>query len=654
VPYGPEVSWPSGFRAVEFDSGEYRALVESSYERDEYSHVDPQRGGPGGRHPYGDPRIQGGQAPGGQRPGEQRYGDQPYGRPGQVRRPAGGYPQQDDDPGYGDPGYADPGYADPGYGDPGYADPGYDGPRGYQAPPRPDFRHQAGPAAGPVAKPQPIYPVTGAQEILREPAPRAVDPRLAGLRYDELRYDDSDSDDRGFSRYDEPLDDEAWYAELRTGARGRGQDPASRGRSGDFPPAGGLGSGVLGSGSLGSGSLGSGPRPAGRPGPSGGPGIGGGGPAPRNTAAGNNPGPRMSALPATAPPVSAPVATAPGLSASGVSSPGFSAPGLPGPGLSAPGLSAPGLSAPARGLPRTPGSSGFGPASAGFAPSRDRGYLGAPVAQVGVLTPPAGSKYGTASFTGPETVAWSMEQEVESGEVEVVEEYWEQDESVEYTALLADLDDAPVGLDTGAQNTLTRQGVGRRRGRSGDRRLWLGLGGVVAVAAAAIFLIIKFEFPANAGPAHTLSMPQKIGSSFVVSKGVDGSSLNGLRNKFVQMTHGHATDVLAETYEAPGVGMGSAPSVVMTIDAHFPNDNAAASIAGFMQDFKGAVAVPAGPLGGEAACAESTTNDANDMAICAWFDNDSFGVDLSPSMNASALAADLQTFRSAVEHVTQS
>jgi hypothetical protein len=367
----------------------------------------------------------------------------------------------------------------------------------------------------------------------------------------------------------------------------------------------------------------------------------------------------MSALPATAPPVSAPVATTPGLSASGlsasgVSSPGFSAAGLAGPGLSAPGLSGPGISAPARGLPRTPGASGFGQASAGFAPSRDRGYLGAPVAQVGVLTPPTGSKYGTTSFTGPETVAWSMEQEVDSGEVEVLEEYWEQDESVEYTALLADLDDAPVGLDTGAQNTLTRQGVGRRRGRSGDRRLWLGLGGVVAVAAAAIFLIIKFEFPANAGPAHTLSMPQRIGSSFVVSKGVDGNSLTKLRNEFVQMTHGHATDVLAETYEAPGAGMGAAPSVVMTIDAHFPNDNAAASIAGFMQDFKGAEAVNAGPLGGEAACAESNTADANDMAICAWFDNDSFGVDLSPSMNASALAADLQTFRSAVEHVTQS
>src|SRR5580698_1615165 len=101
VPYGPEVSWPQGFRAAEFDSGEYRALVESSYERDEYSHVDPRAGGDR-RHPYGD-QGQG---------GDQRHGGQPG-----NGRPADDY----------------------GYGDPGYADPGYDGPRGYQPPARPEF-----------------------------------------------------------------------------------------------------------------------------------------------------------------------------------------------------------------------------------------------------------------------------------------------------------------------------------------------------------------------------------------------------------------------------------------------------------------------------------------------------------------------------------
>jgi hypothetical protein len=627
-PYGPEVSWPSGFRAAQFDSGEYRALVESSYERDDYSHVDPRSADPrsvGRRHPGEQPY--GEQSYGDQAHGGQPYGDRPYDDPSHGDRPYGD-PAYGDQPGRG--GRQAPRYQQPaddyGYGDPGYADPGYDGPghdaqRGYQAP-----RRQSGPSGfagpvGPASGPQPIYPVTGAQEVYREP----VDPRLAGLRYDELRYDDTDLEDRGFSpRYDEPLDDDSWYKELRSsgpaqpqrqggGRLGGGSAPYSRGVD---QSAGG---GQFGSGSQSGagGQFGSG-QSAG-PRPSAGPAAGGqtrpagpSGTVARNLAPGNGPGPRMSAVPAT--------------------------------------------SAPARGLPRNPGSStAFTPvrpqATAGFAPTRDRGYLDAPAAQVSVLTPPAGNRYD-AGYTGPETVAWSMT-DVDSGAMEQLEEYWEQEEEsdVEYTALLADLDGDQVGVqrDTGEQPAVARQ-AGRRRGRSGDRRLWLGLGGVVAVAAASIFLIIKFEFPASSGPAHTLSMPDKIGSSFTSSK-QNGPQMAKLRQEFVQMTHGQATDVLSGEYESGGPGMGGVPQIVMTIDAHLANDDPASSIADFMQDYKNAVAVPAGPLGGQAACAEEAGSNADNGAICAWFDNDSFGVVLSGSMNSSALAQQLQTFRSAVEHV---
>jgi len=209
VPYGPEVSWPSGFRAVDFDSGEYRALVESSYERDEYSQVDPRSGGDR-RHPYGEP--------------------------GQMRRAAPGYQQPADDFGYGDPGYADPGYDGP----------GHDRSRGYQPPARPEVRHQ-----------QPVYPVTGAQEVYREPEARLADPRpearpaearaaefrpadprLEGLRYDELRYDDADADDNGHSRYDEPLDDDAWINQLRAGGPAQPMQP-QRPAGGGMAPGGG-------------------------------------------------------------------------------------------------------------------------------------------------------------------------------------------------------------------------------------------------------------------------------------------------------------------------------------------------------------------------------------------------------------------------------
>jgi hypothetical protein len=648
MPYGPEVSWPSGFRPGEFDSGEYRALVESSYERDEYSHVDPRSGGD-------------------RRPGDHPYGDQRYGPPGGR---AGGYRQAAGD----DHGYGDPGYGDPGYGDPGYADPGYDGPRAYQAPARSDFRHpvgpgSAGPGSGPVG-PEPIYPVTGAQEVYRDPEepryeqPRAVDPRLVGLRYDELRYDDAELDEPGRSRYDEPLDDEAWYAELRSSGPAKPQRPAAPGRrvaSAPYGPAvGGPSAGGPSAGGPSAGGPAVGGHPAGGPSAGGasaggravpggsmygGPGgtgssgglsgsggaSGPGGPVPgnpsaRNVMPGNGPGPRMSALPIGSGPV--------------------------GPAL-----------APGKGLARNPGTaykaasavSPVRPQPAALAPPRETGFLGAPVAPVGVLTPPVGNHYD-AGYTGQETVAWSMSAGVNSGEIEVLEEYWEQDgDDVEYSALLADLDVyGEPRRDTGSQPAVGRQGIGRRRGRSGDRRLWLGLGGVVAVAVAAIFLIIKFEFPSSGGPAHTLVMPNKIGSAYVSSKVVDKADIAKLRQEFEAMTQGKATDVLSGTYQAGGLATGGNLQIVMTIDAHLPNDNAAASISGFMQEYKDSFVVPAGPLGGEAACAESEVGNADDVSICAWFDNDSFGVVVSPSMEARSLAGQLQMFRSAVEHVAVS
>jgi len=39
------------------------------------------------------------------------------------------------------------------------------------------------------------------------------------------------------------------------------------------------------------------------------------------------------------------------------------------------------------------------------------------------------------------------------------------------------------------------------------------------------------------------------------------------------------------------------------------------------------------------------------VAMCAWFDNDSFGEVVSPTMNASALASAMRTVRPSVEQL---
>jgi hypothetical protein len=55
--------------------------------------------------------------------------------------------------------------------------------------------------------------------------------------------------------------------------------------------------------------------------------------------------------------------------------------------------------------------------------------------------------------------------------------------------------------------------------------------------------------------------------------------------------------------------------------------------------------VSAGSLGGKAACVAG----ANSVSLCAWFDNDSFGEIVSPTMNATALADAMGTVRPSVE-----
>lgn len=78
----------------------------------------------------------------------------------------------------------------------------------------------------------------------------------------------------------------------------------------------------------------------------------------------------------------------------------------------------------------------------------------------------------------------------------------------------------------------------------------------------------------------------------------------------------------------------------------------AASIASFEQTYPGAQVVPAGSLGGEAACVTTTANNES-AAMCVWFDNDSFGTLVSPTMSSAKLANTLDAVRPGIEQVGQ-
>ena len=649
--FGPDISWPNGFRQLD---PEARRLLESGYGasgygRGQYDHVDS-----------GYDHVDPGYGAGGR-------GSGVPGVSGYRSSPAASPPADD----YGDPGYSDPSYDGPRGGASGRSWPGdsrgprapggspaSDGPgygwmSGYRTP---DHREPARPEAGyqqGYAAPG-IYPVTGAQEALPATGPQPIadswtgrdagsarsgrpaypeqwyghprlddqrgsgspgsDPRLEGIRYDELRYDEPAAGGPG---YDEPLDDDSWVAELRRSAPAFPQAPAGPAgpdqRRGD--PRG------PGYGQPGWGSQPGLSQPGGHPQAFGfGQGHddrGGAGPAtPR--------GPRMSAAPETGP---RPAAD-----------------------------------------PRNRAFSG-------------EAYYGAPTAQVGVLTPPGIRRLEEQADTGPQLVAppvtastsqvlspsvrpghgldgpeitSSWPAQPQADEVESFEEFWaEDDDDAEYTGLFPGEDS---GFDprrgTGARTKATRR-IGRRRGRSNDHRLWLALLGVLVTAAAAIFGILKFEFPSHSGPTHAMVIPPGIGSYMRTANMEKETRISQLRAQVIKTSSGQASDVKSAVYESGNSAAGNTEQIVMFIGGHLANAAPASSINNFIQKFPGAAEVSAGSLGGKAACVEEGLRTADPVAMCVWFDNDSFGEIISPTMNATALSKVMRTMRPSLELVVR-
>ena len=63
--------------------------------------------------------------------------------------------------------------------------------------------------------------------------------------------------------------------------------------------------------------------------------------------------------------------------------------------------------------------------------------------------------------------------------------------------------------------------------------------------------------------------------------------------------------------------------------------------------------VSPGALSGRAACVEEAPGTSDSVAMCVWFDNDSFGEIVSPTMNANALGGVMRTMRPSLELVAK-
>jgi hypothetical protein len=168
------------------------------------------------------------------------------------------------------------------------------------------------------------------------------------------------------------------------------------------------------------------------------------------------------------------------------------------------------------------------------------------------------------------------------------------------------------------------------------------------VAAAAIFGILKFEFSGPSGPAHTIATPGRIGSYVLSSDMAKQINVGRMKAEIIKLSAGQASDVVSAVYVSGNSAAGNTEQIVMFFGGHLANADPAGSIAGFLH-FAGAAEVNPGSLGGRAACVEKAPGTS--VALCVWFDNDSFGEIWSPTMKAAALANEMSTMRPAVEHV---
>ncbi len=218
-------------------------------------------------------------------------------------------------------------------------------------------------------------------------------------------------------------------------------------------------------------------------------------------------------------------------------------------------------------------------------------------------------------------------------------------------------DSAPVKTgapDSGAGSAAARRGTGQKRAKSG-RHLTFGLfriplravivsgsamGAVLAVAAYLLLLAPQ--------PAHSIATPSRLGR-YVRQSSVASANARQLRSQIVAGARGEVKKVVAAVYEQlTGPGTSTGPQIVVFIGGNLTgNGSAGGFISGFKSELHGSFSTSAGRLGGQAACAPASEGR---LAECAWADNDTFGVVVSATLHARALATELRQMRPLIEH----
>lgn len=374
------------------------------------------------------------------------------------------------------------------------------------------------------------------------------------------------------------------------------------------------------------------------------------------------------------------------LGAPGYGLPGSDAPGLDGPGSGQPSYGRPGYARPESGDPRPapPGNGGPGYGGASHsAPVPDGPGHGGNRAltrglAAGLYPAAAPSRYPPPPDSAPQSP--DLHQPAIPGQLRVPRQpgpvsapfvapagpaLGQADK--DFGRANSDLQDDPPATVT---PTLSHRRHGRtpaREARPGGRRTWvprtrpgiwrglplaprtlllLGAGLLVAVG---VIVAIMFLGSGPAGPAHTLVIPARLGAYQRRPELARQMGVSQLEKHILAQSSGQVSHLVSAVYQnGASVALGPAPQVMLFIGGQLTGASADAAIKTFTQHFRYSVQASPGRLGGRAACVPGQASTGG-AAVCAWFDNDTFGELVSPNMTASALASELRAIRPSIE-----
>jgi hypothetical protein len=211
-------------------------------------------------------------------------------------------------------------------------------------------------------------------------------------------------------------------------------------------------------------------------------------------------------------------------------------------------------------------------------------------------------------------------------------------------------DPAPAGRGRQAApaTAATQTGAGSRKAKSARRagrrkRLGRLVVVVVVVAVAAAGAAVYKTLPSGGGPAHSITNPDRLGDYTQATALGTSLKIAQLRDSIVSQSRGEAKNVVDNVYQ-------DGSQILLFIGGNLTGTTSGAFISSFIGSSPDAVTTSAGSLGGSAACLPSVSGHP---AECAWADDDTFGVVLSPTLSATQLASEMRAMRPMVEHLAK-